>query len=460
MKGIVVAGLGGGSGKSVVAVGLCAYYARLGKKVLPFKKGPDYIDAGWLSLAAGHGCYNLDPFLMEEDALVDSFQRRAAAAELVIVEGNRGLYDGVDAHGGYSTGELAKLLDLPVLLVVDCTKTTRTIAALVLGCKVLDPEVNIVGVVLNRIGSSRHEKIVREAVETYAKVPVVGVYRRMKRDIFPMRHLGVTPFHEYDGADAALSELAQGVADHMDMDQVEGLMADLSDRFGAAKGPTVQQPQVKIGVIQDAAFQFYYPENLQTLKDKGAELIPINSLTDATLPADLDGLYIGGGFPETSAPMLARNATFRDSVKLAAEDGLPIYAECGGLIYLGSQISLGGQDYPLVGIFPVEFTLQERPQAHGYTVATATAQNPFYAEGVQIKGHEFRYSKVENWQGKETDLGFKMERGVGFSGGRDGLVYKNVLALYTHVHAVGTPEWGDALVSKAKEYCLLKGEVS
>lgn len=452
MKGLIVAGLGGGSGKSVVAVGLCAYYAKQGMRVIPFKKGPDYIDAGWLSLAAGHGCYNLDPFLMEQDALVASFQRRAATAEMVIIEGNRGLYDGVDAHGGYSTGELAKLLDLPVLLVVDCTKTTRTIAALVLGCKMLDPEVNIVGVVLNRIGSKRHEKIVREAVEIYAKVPVVGAYRRMKKDIFPMRHLGVTPFQEYDGAGDAIADLAQGVEDNMDISQTEGLMADLSGRFHAVEAEPLPESTVKIGVIQDAAFQFYYPENFQALKENGAELVFINSLTDQALPPDLDGLYIGGGFPETSGSLLAKNNSFRSSVKDAAEQGLPIYAECGGLIYLGSEITMAEESYPLVGIFPVTFTIEKRPQAHGYTVATATTKNPFYREGTEVKGHEFRYSKIGNWIGTSDDLALQMHRGVGFADGGDGLVYKNVLALYTHVHAIGTPEWACALVGKAKEF--------
>lgn len=456
MKGIIIAGLGGGSGKSVVAVGLCAYYAKLGKRVLPFKKGPDYIDAGWLSLASGHGCYNLDPFLMEQQALVQSFECRAATAEMVIVEGNRGLYDGVDAHGGYSTGELAKLLDLPVLLVVDCTKTTRTIAALVLGCKVLDPEVNIVGVVLNRIGSVRHEKIIREAVETYAGVPVVGAYRRLKRDIFPMRHLGVTPFQEYDGAGDAIADLAQGVAEHLDIERVESLMADLAGRFNVAKPNLLPEAKVKIGVIQDAAFQFYYPENFQALRERGAELVFINSLTDQALPDDLDGLYIGGGFPETSAPLLARNSSFRASVKGAAEQGLPIYAECGGLIYLGSEITLNADSHPLVGVFPVTFTIKKRPQAHGYTVARATAINPFYAENTEVKGHEFRYSKIGNWSGSCADLGLKMERGVGFAEGGDGLIYKNVLALYTHVHAIGTPEWAEALVAKAKEFKRVK----
>jgi cobyrinic acid a,c-diamide synthase len=453
MKGIIVAGLGGGSGKSVVAVGLCAYYTRLGMRVLPFKKGPDYIDAGWLSLASGHGCYNLDPFLMDLDALTTSYKRRASTAEMVIIEGNRGLYDGVDAHGGYSTAELAKLLDLPVLLVVDCTKTTRTIAALVLGCKMLDPDVHIAGVVLNRIGSVRHEKIVREAVETYAKVPVVGAYRRMKKDIFPMRHLGVTPFQEYDGAGDAIADLAQGIEDNVDIAKVEGLMADLSGRFPVDL-PIEVAPKAKvtIGVVQDAAFQFYYPENFEALRQNGAELVFINSLTDVALPKDLDGLYIGGGFPETSAPLLAKNASFRMSVKDAAEAGLPIYAECGGLIYLGSEIALEQETHPLVGVFEATFTIQKRPQAHGYTVATATGKNPFYDAGTEVKGHEFRYSKIGNWSGQAEELGLKMQRGVGFADGGDGLIYKNVLALYTHVHAIGTPEWASALVGKAKEF--------
>lgn len=453
MKGIVVAGLGGGSGKSVVAVGLVAHYAGQGRKVLPFKKGPDYIDAGWLSLASGRSCFNLDPYLMARADLVRSFQARAAQGEIIIVEGNRGLYDGVDAHGGYSTAELAKLLDLPVLLVVDCTKTTRTVAALVLGCRHLDPEVRICGVVLNRIGSSRHEKIVREAVETYAQVPVLGAYRRSAKDIFPMRHLGVTPFQEYDGAADALAELAAGAAANLDIAAIEGKMAALD--FPPPPVEPARTPgagAVKIGVLRDAAFQFYYPENLRALEAEGAQVVEIDSLRAERLPADLAALYIGGGFPETSARILAANAGFRSSVKAAAEAGLPIYAECGGLIYLGESIGLAGEDFPLVGVFPVRFTLEQRPQAHGYTVLRARRHNPFYPENTRIKGHEFRYSRVAQGPADPEALAFAMERGVGFVQGGDGLVYKNVLALYTHIHAVGTPEWAPALVAKAREF--------
>lgn len=453
MKGIVVAGLGGGSGKSVVAVGLVAYYAKQGIVVLPFKKGPDYIDAGWLSLASGRSCFNLDPYLMDRADLLRSFQERASGGDIVIVEGNRGLYDGVDAHGGYSTAELAKFLKLPVILVVDCTKTTRTVAALVLGCKHLDPEVDICGVVLNRIGSDRHEKIVREAVEAYAKVPVLGAYRRSKKDIFPMRHLGVTPFQEYDGAGDAISELALGAENSLDIPAIEKQMAELD--FGVEKigrGNVSAGDRVKIGVLRDAAFQFYYPENLRALEAEGADVVEINSLTAAKLPADLAALYIGGGFPETSAGVLSENESFRNSIKDAAEAGLPIYAECGGLIYLGEKISLDGKDFPLVGVFPVHFSLEKKPQAHGYTILSARRNNPFYPENTKIKGHEFRYSRVAQWNGSRDDLAFAMERGVGFVDGGDGLVYKNVLALYTHIHAVGTPEWAPALVGRAREY--------
>ncbi len=451
--GLVVAGLGGGSGKSVVSVGLAAVFTAAGRQVAVFKKGPDYIDAGWLSLAAGSPCFNLDPYLMDEGPMLRSFVDHGRMADCILVEGNRGLFDGVSAHGEYSTAELARTLNLPVLLVVDCTKTTRTVAALVLGCRTLDPDLEIAGVVLNRIGSTRHEQVVREAVEKYAGVPVIGVIRRMKKDIFPMRHLGVTPFQEYDGAADAIGELAATAENCLELAEVEAMMRSplLPPMVEVACDDISGQDKVRIGVIQDAAFQFYYPENLLALARAGAEIVEVNSLTAPELP-ELDGLYIGGGFPETSARLLADNVSFRRSIKEKVEEGLPVYAECGGLIYLGKEIVLADGAHSLVGIFPVSFTLEQRPQAHGYTVLTATAANPYYGEGTQIRGHEFRYSKVADWPGDGDDLGFTMDRGVGFSHGGDGLIYKNVLALYTHIHAVATPEWSVALVDRARQF--------
>ncbi len=448
-KGIVVAGLAGGSGKSVVSVGLTAALARQGNVVIPFKKGPDYIDAGWMKLAAGRNCYNLDPYLMSMESIRRSFLEQSAGADFAILEGNRGLYDGVNPEGGYSTAELALSLNLPVLLVVNCTKTTRTVAAMVLGCLKLDERIDIRGVVLNQIGTERHQTIVTQAVEKYTGIPVLGAVPRMKRDVFPMRHLGVTPHQEYEDSDEAMELLARTAEQHMDLDRIREIMVPIRQRKA---GPIekVHGRKLRIGLLMDAAFQFYYSENLEALERGGAELVAINAMEEQALP-ELDGLYIGGGFPETSAGALAANRSFRDSVKAAAAAGLPIYAECGGLIYLGESIELEGEIHPLAGVFPVRFGMSKKPQAHGYSIFEVDGENPFYPLATEVKGHEFRYSTIQEWPGKPEELALKMKRGVGFVGGRDGLTSKNVLALYTHVHALGTPEWAEGFLKRCCE---------
>ncbi|HBI16426.1 MAG TPA: cobyrinic acid a,c-diamide synthase [Desulfobulbaceae bacterium] len=455
-RGIVVAGLSGGSGKSVAAVGLTAYLRGAGLRVVPFKKGPDYIDAGWLGRAAQHPCYNLDPFLMTPEAICSSFGRHAAGADVALVEGNRGLYDGVDAGGAFSTAELAVQLGLPVLLVVNCSKATRTVAAMVLGCREFDHRLRIAGVILNHIATARQERVIREAVERYTSIPVAGVLPRQGRDIFPMRHLGITPHQEAESVQLAIERLAGIVAEHFDTVMIRGLLAPVEvPAFPGASGGHAQR--VAIGVLRDRAFQFYYEENLEALRAAGADLVMIDALSASALPEGLDGLYIGGGFPETSARELAANSGFRASVCSAAEQGLPIYAECGGLIFLGRSIVLEGAEYPLAGVFPVTFGMGKKPQAHGYSIFTADRDNPYYSPGTTIKGHEFRYSTVLQWDGKAEDLALRMERGTGFMGGRDGLVRNNVLALYTHVLAPGSPEWTEGIAAAARRYRAGKG---
>ncbi len=450
-KGLVIAGLAGGSGKSVVAVGLIAALARAGNRVVPFKKGPDYIDAGWLQLAAGSSCYNLDPYLMPRETILASFRQRSLFADMVVVEGNRGLYDGVDLAGASSTAELALLLELPVLLVVNCTKSTRTVAALVLGCQHFDRRLPICGVVLNQIATDRQRRLVSEAVEKYTGIPVVGALPRLARDIFPMRHLGMVPHQEYPGNLEAVATLADLASSHLDLARVTAMLAAVPPTVvGAGKLSPSVPGRVRIGVVQDAAFQFYYPENLEALERAGAELVALNAMRDPHLPP-LDGLYIGGGFPETGARALAANSSFRQAVRQAAADGLAIYAECGGLIYLGRSILLDGEEFPLAGVFPVRFAMSDKPQAHGYTVFTADRENPFYPPGSVVKGHEFRYSTILEWQGKPADLVLRMDRGCGFSEGRDGLTCNNVLALYSHIHAEGTPGWAEAFVSRCRQ---------
>ncbi len=393
------------------------------------------------------------PFLMSLEILRGSFLRHSRQADYALIEGNRGLFDGVDLEGSCSTAELAVALDLPVLLVVDCTKTTRTVAALVLGCQTFDPRVRIGGVILNRIGTGRHESIVRQAVEHYTGIPVLGALPRSREDFFPQRHLGVTPGPEHEDAGAAIINLAERAGKYLNLAGIKEAMAEVSGADEGALSAEVAPiaNPVQIGVIRDAAFQFYYPDNLEALVAEGAELVEINALLDRELP-NLDALYIGGGFPENRASELASNLTFLESLRERVETGLPVYAECGGLIYLGRRITMAGKAHELAGIFPVDFSLEKKPQAHGYTRLIFEGENPFYPVGTRISGHEFRYSRVHSWPGEAAWLVGGMERGVGFAEGRDGLVYKNVLALYTHVHALGTPEWAPALVGQARTF--------
>ncbi len=452
---LVIAGLSGGSGKSVATVGLIAALKRQGKTVVPFKKGPDYIDAGWMTMAAGSPCYNLDPYLMSGESIEESFQVHGAGADFAIIEGNRGLYDGVNVDGGFSTAELALQLDLPVVLVVNCSKTTRTVAAMVLGCRGLEPRLRLAGVILNQIATPRHESIIRQAVEKYAGVPVVGIIPRMKKDIFPMRHLGVTPHQESGSTDTVIAELAEIAEQNFDLEKIRSIMqpvqckAELKTQNSKLRTQNSElRTPLQIGILRDMAFQFYYEENLEALRRGGVELVMIDALESSRLPDDLDGLYIGGGFPETSARRLADNVSFRESVRHAAEEGLPIYAECGGLIFLGRSIVLDGREFPLAGVFPVTFGMSRKPQGHGYSIFTVERENPFYPVGTRVKGHEFRYSTVDTWDASE-ELALNMERGTGFQAGRDGLLKKNVLALYTHVLAPGTPEWAEGILRAA-----------
>jgi len=452
---IIIAALRGGSGKTICSVGLIASWRKRGMAVAPFKKGPDFIDAGWLALAAGRPCHNLDTFLMPADKILQSFSRHTLTSDLAVIEGNRGLYDGIDLEGSTSTSELAKLLKVPVVLLVDCTKSTRTVAAMVLGCLQFDPEVNICGVILNRVAGARHESILRKTVEQYCALPVLGAIPKINGDAFPERHMGLVPTPEHDWADEAVEKAADMAEQYLNLDRLLAVAREappVADFHPTPPHPLkITAPLPRIGVIKDAAFQFYYPENLEALEAAGAEIVTLNALADPGLPR-LDGLYIGGGFPETQVQALADNKGFRDDVRRMAEKGLPVYAECGGLMYLGESLVLDGKTYPMVGVFPVVFGFSKRPQGHGYTIFEVERPNPYFKPGVQVRGHEFHYSKVLSWRGKAEDLGFRMTRGIGFAGKRDGLCYKNTLATYSHVHALGTPSWAEAMVEASALY--------
>lgn len=460
--GIVVAALRGGSGKTILSIGITAALTQAGKSIAPFKKGPDYIDAGWLALAAGRPCYNLDTFLIDPDRIIHSFLRHSGCCDLSVIEGNRGLYDCIDTHGETSTAELSKLLGLPVILVIDGTKTTRTMAAVVSGCSLFDPSVRIRGVVLNRVAGSRHESILRRSIEEHCGIPVLGAIPRYRKQRFPERHMGLVPMAEHAWAKEAIGIAARMASEHLDLDAIVRIASECgpiqSVSSTAPHQKTVSRsgaPPV-VGIIQDSAFQFYYPENLEALEAAGARLLPFSPLDGGTVPETIDGLYIGGGFPETHAPHLADNVGFRNRIKSLAKDGMPIYAECGGLMYLGEKLILESGSYDMAGVLPLVFGFSRRPQGHGYTRLRVERANPYFPVGFELKGHEFHYSSVLEFNGSETDFAYTMTRGSGLYNGRDGLCRWNVLATYTHLHALGTPEWAPALVDRAAAYREIK----
>jgi cobyrinic acid a,c-diamide synthase len=452
---IIIAALKGGSGKTILSLGLAAAWRDMGHSVAPFKKGPDFIDAGWLSLATGAKCYNLDPFLMNEAQILNSFLKHSEGTQISIIEGNRGLYDGLDLDGCCSTAELAKLLKAPVLIVLDVTMTTRTMAAIVQGCQVFDPDLNIAGVILNRVAGPRQKKLITDAIIKYCGIPVLGSVPKLKEHPFPERHMGLVPHQESGLAQKAISWAKQTVMDNLQLERIREIAGQAPQLDGMtpphkrALRALDETLHPRIGFIRDQALWFYYPENLSQLENLGAELVELNALSSTRFPK-LDALYIGGGFPETQAQILADNTLFRNALKEEIEEGLPVYAECGGLIYLGERILLKNGNYPMVGALPIEFVFQKKPQGHGYTILETCGRNPYYPVGETLRGHEFHYSRAVFTASEESlHFAFNVKRGHGIDGARDGICRKNVLGTYTHVHAAGQSGWAEGLFKAA-----------
>jgi cobyrinic acid a,c-diamide synthase len=445
---VVVAGLAGDTGKTVVALGLARALTRRGVRVAPFKNGPDFIDAAWLGAAAHAPGRNLDTYLMPAAAIAGALRRAAGEADLALVEGKRGLYDGADVKGSYSTAELAKLLAAPVVLVVKATKVTRTVAALVLGCKALDPEVTLAGVILNRVGTGRQESLIRRALADEVGVPVLGAIPPLEGQPLPSRHLGLVCAAEHPDREASLEALGDAVGAAVDLDAIRAVAASAGEMPEAlAPEPPRAAAHVRIAVLRDAAFSFYYPENLEALERAGAELVFVSPLADRALPP-VDALYAGGGFPEEHAAALSANEPMRRAIAAALDAGLPAWAECGGLMYLARAIVRDGRAYPMVGALPIAVEHTARPQGHGYMAVTVDRPNPFFPIGTRLLGHEFHHSRVVGG-GVEGPTALSVERGAGLGRGRDGLCARNVVATYMHLHALGTGGWAAGVVGAA-----------
>jgi cobyrinic acid a,c-diamide synthase len=449
---VVIAGMGGDSGKTLVSCGLTALCRRLNMNPVAYKKGPDYIDAAWLKLASQRNCSNLDTYMIGIENSKQIFFRNAVNSDIAIIEGNRGLYDGADSSGTHSTAEMAKHLGSNVILVINGTKVTRTMAAIVLGCKLMDSSLKIGGVILNNVSSIRHANVAVDAIENITGIKVIGVIKRYKNiTLLPSRHLGLVTPAEHEQAIEAISNSADIIAESIDMNKFFEIANDFDDvQFSFHDIPAISEQKVKIGYFKDRVFSFYYPENLEALEIAGAEMVALSALSDKNLN-NLDGLYIGGGFPETNLNQLSENKSMMDAVKNESDKGMPIYAECGGLMYLSQRIGWGSQVSNMCGVLPFDILMNEKPQGHGYVEAVVDKVNPFFTPGTKLIGHEFHYSSIDN-VGQELNPVLSVERGNGAVGKRDGVLVNNTFASYMHIHACSALDWAVNFVRIAENY--------
>lgn len=455
---LVIAGTSSGVGKTTVTLALLAALTARGRLVQPFKAGPDFIDPGHHTAVTGRPSHNLDGWMLGEAVNRDIFSRAAMDADLSIIEGMMGLFDGsspVDEKG--STAELAKQLGAPVLLVIDGSAMARSAAAMVSGYAKFDPDLRVAGVLFNRIGSEGHYRLLKEAVEAETDLAVVGYLKPDPSVTVPDRHLGLVTAIEQESPDL-YRWLGEAAAETVDLDRVEELTRSAEElsvsrspfsvlRSGDGKRGTDDSP-VRIGVAYDPVFCFYYPENLELLEAEGAEIVKFSPLKDQSLP-DVDLLYLGGGYPELHGEGLARNVTMRQAIRSFAERGGTIYAECGGMMYLTQAIrDLDRRSHEMVGLFPAEAVMRKQGLTLGYRTIELSQPYILGSPGVTARGHEFHYSMLEprgplHYACVLTDAQGKPK-------GRDGLVMGNTLALYTHLHFASRPQVANALVASAR----------
>lgn len=442
------------SGKTMITLGLCAALTKRGLIVQPFKKGPDYIDPLWLSQAAARPCHNLDFYTMNPNEIIKNVACYSQGVDINLIEGNKGLFDGLDVEGHYSNAALAHLLGVPVILVLDTQGITRGVVPLILGYQLFnqqsDKKIHIAGVILNRVGGQRHENKLRNAIEHYTDMKVLGAVHKEPGLSIEERHLGLIPSHEMNQSHKQIEKIAKFVEKQVNLEQLLEIAQRVSPFL--TRCPSETNPpsrDITIGVIRDAAFGFYYPGDLMALQQAGAKLIFINALDDAQLP-QVDALLIGGGFPEVFMQKLAHNHQLKQAIKHVIERGMPVYAECGGLMYLSRQITWQRQSYEMVGALPCDTVMEVRPQGRGYVRLRETGRGlwPLYdAHGqlAEFHAHEFHYSRVINLP-SNLQFSYEVLRGYGLDGHHDGIVYKNTLASYVHLRDVENNHWTQRFV--------------
>ncbi|UCE63361.1 MAG: cobyrinate a,c-diamide synthase [Nitrospirota bacterium] len=452
---IFIAGTHSGVGKTTVTLALLAAFRARGREVQPFKVGPDYIDPGHHRLASGRVSRNLDGWMFSPELNQESFRLASKDAELSIIEGMMGLFDSCSPSTEIgSAAQMAKQLKAPVLLVIDGSAMARSAAAMVSGYTQFDRDLWVAGVIFNRVKSEGHYQLLKEAVEKETNVTVVGYFRPDSELTIQDRHLGLKTALE-QGLTDLYDNLGQAASETLDLDAIEQIARSSPQLSGVRVGFSGHAPErsgkkIKIGIAYDPAFCFYYPDNLELLQKGGGELILFSPMSNPSLP-EVDLLYLGGGYPELYAEALERNVQMREMIRAFAERGGPIYAECGGLMYLTKRLEdFGGREYDMAGVFPAKTVCRPNTMTLGYREITVTEACLLGEVGTRVRGHEFHHSTLVP-QGELRYVGSAKDA-QGRECGQDGLTHANVLALYTHLHFLPHPGIAWNLVQTAREY--------
>ncbi|WP_227935525.1 cobyrinate a,c-diamide synthase [Alkalihalobacillus deserti] len=447
---IVIAGTGSGVGKTTLTIGLMSALQKRGLSVQGFKCGPDYIDPTYHTAVTNRVSRNLDSWMLEKETVLDIFKHGSEGADISIIEGVMGFFDGKNPKNNEgSTADISMITESPVILVVNCASMARSAAAIVKGFQVLAEGPNIIGVIANRVGSEGHFNIVKTAIEQECNVPVIGYLKRELDIEIPERHLGLIPSIERGELDCFFDKLGDLVLETVDIDQL--LELSISKPLLVNKASSIfdkkKESIVRIAVAKDAAFNFYYPENLELLQSYGAELVYFSPLANEPLPENIDGLYLGGGFPEEFANELSQNEVVKESVKAAIESGLPTLAECGGFMYLTESIETTNDSvFPMVGIIPGNVKMQLKLAALGYREISGQVGNFIISENEKARGHEFHYSTFHCDEEVRHAYETKGMRGTK----QEGYLIHNLVAGYTHFHFASCT----AIVENWIEKCL------
>lgn len=450
MKGFMVAGTASGVGKTTVTLAITAALRRRGLAVQSFKGGPDFLDTGHHTRVSGRPARNLDTWMLSTEANREVLRNASIGADIIVIEGMMGLFDGKDgATETGSSAEIAKLLQVPVVLVLDAGKTARSIAAVVLGFELFDPEIQLAGVILNRVAGERHFRMLEAAIHSACKTRVLGWLPREASIAIPERHLGLQTAEESDNG-AALEQRMDALAGlaekHLDMDRLTSLQCGLDSDSEAALINRSAPQQVRIGVARDRAFSFYYEDNLDLLRQHGATLVPFSPVLDDSLPDALDALYLAGGYPELYADAISTNTAMLSAIRDFAASGRPVYAECGGMIYLSRQLMTSDAIiYPMVGALPFKIEMTSRLVNFGYVTVKLTKDCLLGRTGAMIRGHSFHYSRIANEPVVETS--YHVEYSLSGRTQQEGYGVGNVLASYIHLHFRAEPEIAKSFIA-------------